>query len=182
MSWTSSLTGKLSIPVCTEKFTATCNTTDSYWGQLQNRHQIIHTTFRESVFLYCQHFTYQTNSSLLTMITLKFAFKHINHIHSDAYKKRINKQNQRKKNRTFEETNIDYNIGGRIWILQYITPNLQRWVKVSLAQGLEIYIQCNLNGSNTDGSFTVDDSNSFFSPYKTLPIAQENKYLMIFFS
>ena len=43
-------------------------------------------------------------------------------------------------------------------------------------------IQYNLNGSNTDGLFTVDDSNSFFSPYKILPIAQENKYLMIFFS
>ena len=43
------------------------------------------------------------------------------------------------------------------------------------------YIQYNLNGSNTDGSFTVDDSNSFFSPYKILPIAQENKYLGIFF-
>ena len=42
-------------------------------------------------------------------------------------------------------------------------------------------IQYNLNGSNTDGSFTVDDSNSFFSPYKILPIAQENKYLGIFF-
>ena len=42
-------------------------------------------------------------------------------------------------------------------------------------------LQYNLNGSNTDGSFTVDDSNSFFSPYKILPIAQENKYLMIFF-
>ena len=27
-------------------------------------------------------------------------------------------------------------------------------------------IQYNLNGSNPDGSFTVDDSNSFFSPYK----------------
>ena len=46
----------------------------------------------------------------------------------------------------------------------------------------QIYsIQYNLNGSNTDGSFTVDDSNSFFSPYKILPIAQENKYLGIFF-
>ena len=44
-----------------------------------------------------------------------------------------------------------------------------------------IQLQYNLNGSNTDGSFTVDDSNSFFSPYKILPIAQENKYLMIFF-
>ena len=43
-------------------------------------------------------------------------------------------------------------------------------------------IQYNLNGSNTDGSFTVDDSNSFSSPYKILPIAQENKYLGIFFS
>ena len=41
-------------------------------------------------------------------------------------------------------------------------------------------IQYNLNGSNTDDSFTVDDSSSFFSPYKILPIAQENKYLMIF--
>ena len=27
-------------------------------------------------------------------------------------------------------------------------------------------IQYNLNGLNPDGSFTVDDSNSFFSPYK----------------
>ena len=41
-------------------------------------------------------------------------------------------------------------------------------------------IQYNLNGSNTDGSFTVDDSNSFFSPYKILPIAQENKNLGMF--
>ena len=38
-----------------------------------------------------------------------------------------------------------------------------------------IKIQYKLNGSNTDGSFTVDDSNSFFSPYKILPIVQENK-------
>ena len=43
-------------------------------------------------------------------------------------------------------------------------------------------IQYNLNGSNTDGSFTVDDSNPFFSPYKILPIAQENKYLGFLFS
>ena len=41
-------------------------------------------------------------------------------------------------------------------------------------------IQYNLNDLNTDGSFTVDDSNSFFSPYKILPIAQENKYLGFF--
>ena len=42
-------------------------------------------------------------------------------------------------------------------------------------------IQYDLNGSNTDGSFTVDDSNSFFSPFKILPIAQENKHLEIIF-
>ena len=40
---------------------------------------------------------------------------------------------------------------------------------------LDFNLQYNLNGSNTDGSFTVDDSNSFFSPYKIHPIAQENK-------
>ena len=38
-----------------------------------------------------------------------------------------------------------------------------------------LQLQYNLNGSNTDGSFTVDDSNSFFSPYKILPIAQKKK-------
>ena len=38
-------------------------------------------------------------------------------------------------------------------------------------------LQCNLNGSNTDGSFTVDDSNSFLSPKQILPIAQENIHL-----
>ena len=40
-----------------------------------------------------------------------------------------------------------------------------------------IDVQYNLNGSNPDGSITPHDSNSFFSPYKILPIAQENKYL-----
>ena len=43
-------------------------------------------------------------------------------------------------------------------------------------------IQYNLNGSNPDGSFTVDDSNSFFIPYKILPIAQKTQYLGILFS
>ena len=46
---------------------------------------------------------------------------------------------------------------------------------------LKMSIQYNLNGSNTDGSFTVDDSSFFFSPYKILPIAQENKHLGIIF-
>ena len=41
-------------------------------------------------------------------------------------------------------------------------------------------LQYNLNGSNPDGSFTLDDSNSFLSPYKILPTAQENKYLFVY--
>ena len=41
-------------------------------------------------------------------------------------------------------------------------------------------VQSNLDGSNTDGSFTMANSNSFLSPYKILQIAQENKYLRIF--
>ena len=38
-------------------------------------------------------------------------------------------------------------------------------------------VQSNLNSSNTDGSFTMANSNSVLSPYETLPIDQENKYL-----
>ena len=41
-------------------------------------------------------------------------------------------------------------------------------------------VQSNLDGSNTDGSFTMANSNSFLSPYEILPIAQENKYLRKF--
>ena len=47
---------------------------------------------------------------------------------------------------------------------------------------MEIHcIQSNRDGSNTDGSFTMVNSNSFLSPYEILPIAQENKYLRNFF-
>ena len=42
------------------------------------------------------------------------------------------------------------------------------------------HIQSNLDGSNTDGSFTMANSNLFLSPYEILPIAQENKYLRKF--
>ena len=45
---------------------------------------------------------------------------------------------------------------------------------------IKIVIQSNLDGSNTDGSFTMANSNSFLSPYKILPIAQENKFLRKF--
>ena len=37
-------------------------------------------------------------------------------------------------------------------------------------------IQLNLNSSNTDGSFTMVNSNSFLSPLEILLIAQENKF------
>ena len=39
------------------------------------------------------------------------------------------------------------------------------------------HIQSNLDSSNTDGLFTMANSNLFLSPYEVLPIAQENKYL-----
>ena len=38
-------------------------------------------------------------------------------------------------------------------------------------------LQSNLKSTNTDGSFTMANSNLFLSPYEILPIAQENKYL-----
>ena len=42
-----------------------------------------------------------------------------------------------------------------------------------------IQLQSNLNDSNTDGSFTVANSNLFLSPKEFLPTAQESKYLWI---
>ena len=45
---------------------------------------------------------------------------------------------------------------------------------------LYLLLQSNLDGSNTDGSFTMVNSNSFLSPYEILPIGQENKYLRNF--
>ena len=41
-------------------------------------------------------------------------------------------------------------------------------------------LQSTLDDSNTKGSFTMANSNSFLSPYEILPIDQENKYLMNF--
>ena len=38
-------------------------------------------------------------------------------------------------------------------------------------------IQSNFDSSNTDGSFTMANSNLFLSPYEIFSIAQENKYL-----
>ena len=36
------------------------------------------------------------------------------------------------------------------------------------------------NDSNTDGSFTVADSNSFLSPLEILHLSKKRKYVMIF--
>ena len=41
-------------------------------------------------------------------------------------------------------------------------------------------LQSNLNSSNTDGSFTMANSNSFLSSYEIPSMAKENKYLGIF--
>ena len=44
------------------------------------------------------------------------------------------------------------------------------------AHAIYIALQLKLDGSNTDGSFTMANSNSVLESYKILPIAQENKY------
>ena len=64
--------------------------------------------------------------------------------------------------------------------LRFADKNLFRKFNHCLQTNLGVNLQYDLNGSNPDGSFTVDDSNSFLSPYELLPIAQENKYLREF--
>ena len=44
-----------------------------------------------------------------------------------------------------------------------------------------LMVQSNLNRSNTDGSFSMANSNSFWGSYKIPPIAQENKYFFLFY-
>ena len=58
------------------------------------------------------------------------------------------------------------------WSVYNVYPYL-----LFLQKRVTIYIQSNLNGSNTDGSFTMANSNSLLSLNEILPIAQENKYL-----
>ena len=52
--------------------------------------------------------------------------------------------------------------------------------KYNRIEDLYMHIQSNLDGSNTDGLFSMASSNSFLSPYEILPIAQGNKYLRNF--
>ena len=62
------------------------------------------------------------------------------------------------------------------------------YANISLPQAARCYMlmycsevtQSNLNSSNTDGSFTMANSNSILSPLEIFPIVQENKYLKIF--
>ena len=59
----------------------------------------------------------------------------------------------------------------------YINESKKICYKISIINLRTLLVQSNLNGSNTDGLFTMAYSNSFLSPYEILPIAQENKYL-----
>ena len=43
-----------------------------------------------------------------------------------------------------------------------------------------IHLQSYLNTSNTDGSFTMANSDSFLSPHGILPMAKEKKYFSNF--
>ena len=52
--------------------------------------------------------------------------------------------------------------------------------QASFSRKTKTKLQSNLDCSNTDGSFTMANSNSFLSAYEILPIAQENKYLRKF--
>ena len=61
------------------------------------------------------------------------------------------------------------------WIQRTHIKNENR--RLGFIKSLHMQLQSNLNGSNTDGSFTMANSNSFFSPNEILPITQENKYL-----
>ena len=81
-----------------------------------------------------------------------------------------------------EANSNNKNLKGCLWEQRTYKRTKMKMKKDSLLLRLFIRsnVQYNLNGSNTDGSFIVDDSNSFFSPYKILPKAQENKYLGIF--
>ena len=56
-----------------------------------------------------------------------------------------------------------------------IDPVYSRWV-LSVAVSYFDLLQLNLNSSNTDASFTMANSNSFFESRRNFPIDQENKY------
>ena len=55
-----------------------------------------------------------------------------------------------------------------------------KFSKVFLSYLIFLDIQSNLYSPNTDGSFTMANSNSFLSPYEILPIAQEKQNLRKF--
>ena len=64
--------------------------------------------------------------------------------------------------------------------MYYVKEKIETRCYRSPDKAILLHVQLNFDGSNTDGSFTVANSNSFLSPYEILPIAQENKYLRKF--
>ena len=57
--------------------------------------------------------------------------------------------------------------------LMQFTDNagLDLGLRCPLTESMDTLVQSNLDSSNTDGSFTMANSNSFLSPYEILPIA-----------
>ena len=53
---------------------------------------------------------------------------------------------------------------------------IPQWLNIFETIEFVLDIQSNLHSSNTDGSFTMANSNSFLSPYEIFPLAQENNY------
>ena len=46
----------------------------------------------------------------------------------------------------------------------HCVPNIQQYCR-HINRYNDVHVQSNLDGSNTDGSFTMANSNSFLSPY-----------------
>ena len=63
-----------------------------------------------------------------------------------------------------------------LWLLAHYTVNGHYYLPL-WDVAFQINIQSNLNSLNTDGSFTMANSNLFWVPNEILPIVQENKYL-----
>ena len=63
-----------------------------------------------------------------------------------------------------------------LWHSQWDT-RVWSMVLSTFPEEIAIIVQSNLNSSNTDGSFTMANSNTVLSPFKILPLAQENKHL-----
>ena len=75
-------------------------------------------------------------------------------------------------------------MGRLIWVFVGHTCQRIHFLTLRLIPYLAVYtlttvvgLQSKLNSSNTDGSFTMANLNSYLRPNEILPITQENKYL-----